>query len=299
MIDKDQRPTRDVAREVTDKIIAALQSGASPWQRPWSLSAAAYPHNARTKKKYRGINVTLLMLAQTAGAYTSSGWLTEIQAQQLRGNVREGEQGEPVIFFMSWKKTQSGSGESSKSIPMLRQYIVFNVEQCEHLPARITQPSVDGQEEIPNIAVWVEKTLDCNVQHGGDEAFYAPGNDLIQMPSRSKFTTESGYIGTLLHEATHCTGAKARLNRFKAARFGSDNFAKEELVAEIGSSMLCAMLGFDYEVEHHASYIDSWLQVLKDDQRYILRAAYRAQKALDYILERAGLAEPQNELGVT
>lgn len=303
MTKKSRKATRDIAQEVTDKIIAALQAGVSPWQRPWrTLGAAgrgqAMPHNAMTGKSYRGVNVTLLALAQQANGYPSSGWLTYKQAQELGGYVRRGERGELVVFWKFVKRTEKDAEtgeEMTKQFPLLRHYTVFNVAQCENLPERIANPIGEQPAPIDDLAQWVQTTLGCGLRHGGDRAYYAPGPDLIQLPLRSQFMTEAGYNGTLLHEATHCTGSASRLNRLRAAGFGSPEYAKEELVAEMGASMLCAILGLDYQVEHHASYIASWLRALKDDKRFIFSAASHAQQAVDYMLERAGIAEPVEE----
>ncbi|HUF73752.1 MAG TPA: zincin-like metallopeptidase domain-containing protein [Gammaproteobacteria bacterium] len=297
---KYSKAKRDIAQEVTDKLVAALESGVNPWRRPWrSLGVAGrgsvMPHNASTGKAYRGVNVMLCGLAQQAAGYTSAGWLTFKQARDLGGNVRKGEKGTLVVF---WKflerRTEGTDGTETKSrFPMLRHYTVFNVEQCDGLPERITNPTGAEPEAVPDLAAWVAETLSCRVDHGGERACYIPSVDTIKLPLRSAFETEAGYSGTLLHEATHATGVKHRLDRLTMARFGSEDYAKEELVAEVGASMLCAHLGLDYVVEHHASYLESWLKALKGDKRYIFSAASAAQKAVDYVLGAAAEEEPE------
>jgi antirestriction protein ArdC len=295
---------KDIAQEITDAIVTALEAGTSPWQRPWKeLGTAgrgqAMPHNAKTGKSYRGANVPFLMIQQQGRGYMSAGWLTFKQAKELGGSVRKGEKGTGVVFwkFSKFEDKDNDTGETTtKRVPFMRHYTVFNVDQCEDLPEYVTNPTGEQPEPIPDLAQWVRDTLSCGLQHGGDRAFYAPGPDMIRLPQRSQFKTEEGYNGTLLHEATHCTGSKSRLDRLTGAPFGSPEYAKEELVAEIGASMLCATLGLDYQVDHHASYVQSWLKALKGDKKFIFSAASKAQKALDFILERAGIVDGRDDL---
>ena len=291
-----KKPTRDIAQEITNGIIAALESGTSPWQKPWkSLGGfgAAFPHNAATGKAYRGGNVFWLMVQQQSRGYPRAGWMTFNQARELGGCVRKGEKGTGVIFWKFLEKADRTDPSKKVRIPLLRHYTVFNVAQIDGLPERIANPEPAPREEIPDLVSWVEERLQLNggVQHGGDQAFYAPGPDVIQLPQPSQFTSGDAYNATLLHEATHATGRKSRLDRLHGAPFGSPAYAEEELVAELGASMLCATLGLNYEIEHHASYIGSWLKALKNDKNFILRASSAAQKAVDYITAVADAEE--------
>ena len=278
---------RDIAQEITDGIIAALESGVSPWQKPWKelgCNGDTIPHNASTGKAYRGGNVFWLFIQQEVRGFQSAGWMTFNQAKALGAKVRKGEKGTPVVF---WKIMEREDKETkkTKTFALLRHYTVFNVDQIDNLPEEITNP--DGREipAIPDLADWVNATLQLRggIQHGGDQAFYAPGRDAIRVPHVDQFSSEDAYNATLLHEATHATGAKSRLDRLTAAPFGSEEYAKEELVAEMGASILAATLGLNYEIENHASYIGSWLKALKNDNRFIFSAASQAQKAVDYI----------------
>lgn len=280
---------RDIAQEITDGIIAALENGTSPWQKPWKELGGfgtSMPHNASNGKCYRGGNVFWLMIAQQALGFVSAGWMTFKQAKALGGQVRKGEKGTGVVF---WKFIEKKDKVTKKEvrIPFMRHYTVFNVEQIDGLPEKITNPEGREPVEVPDLAEWVNDSLQLEggIQHAGDKAFYAPGPDTIRLPEPSQFSSEDAYNGTLLHEATHATGRKTRLDRLKDAVFGSPEYAEEELVAELGASMLCATLGLNYEVEHHASYIASWLKALKGDKKFIFKAASAAQKAVDYITD--------------
>lgn len=281
--------TRDIAQEVTDTIVAALESGTSPWQRPWKqlgIKGGAFPHNASTGKAYRGGNVPYLMIVQQSRGYLSAGWMTFKQAKALGGSVRKGEKGTAVVFWKFIEKEDKQTKETKK-FALLRYYTVFNVEQIDNLPEEIANPADQPAPTTTDLADWVQTQLNLEggLRHGGDQAFYAPSRDAIQLPARDQFHSEAGYNGTLLHEATHATGGKTRLDRKFSGRYGSPEYAEEELIAEMGASMLCATLGLDYEVEQHASYIASWLKALKDDNRFIFRAASAAQKAVDYIVD--------------
>lgn len=272
---------------VTDRILEMLEQGTAPWRRPW---ATIVPRNLVSKKAYRGINVLML----SSSKYASPFWLTYKQAKDLGGNVRKGEKGSMVVFW-KWRErevepdadTESAEGASKQSAPILRYYYVFNVEQCEGIkaPERAGIPADATAEDV------IEKMpARPRVEHGGNQAFYSPTLDYIQMPPRNSFESREAYYRVMFHELTHSTGHPARLNRFEnlqaLAPFGSTDYSKEELTAEIGSAMLCAETGIEHNLEASAAYVANWLQVLKNDKRMVVFAAARAQKAVDFILAR-------------
>lgn len=274
--------TTTVAKEVTARIIKALEEGCAPWIRPWNLdeNASGFPFNRITKKPYRGINVILLAIA--GSRFTSSAWLTYKQALELGGNVRKGEKGTQIVF---WKKLaitekQTDGSEIEKQIPMMRYYTVFNVEQCDNLPAmkREEKGEFDANERAENVLT----KSGAVIRHGGNSAFYSPSSDHIQLPSKEQFSSAGHYYATALHELTHWTGSEKRLAREYGKRFGDQAYAREELVAEIGAAFICAQVGIEGELRHEG-YIKNWIKVLQDDSRAIFVAAGHAQKAADYI----------------
>lgn len=273
----------DVAAKVTDRIIAALESGVAPWTKPWV--GAGLPTSANTGRPYRGINWLILSLAADDAGYTSNLWLTYKQAAAKGGQVRKGETGTQIVF---WKIIENGDDR----IPLLRYYTVFNVEQIDGLDLPPTAaPDVDVADVAAVreyvIGVWGD-TGNSRPQmrtHPGDRAAYSPELDTITLPLDSQFTSVPGYVETLLHEVAHSTGHESRLNRWdgKQRTFGCADYAEEELIAEIGAAMIAARLGLPTEFEQHAAYVGSWLKRLKDDRSLLIRAAQAAQRATDWV----------------
>jgi antirestriction protein ArdC len=277
----------DIAQVITDKIIAELESGTAPWVKPWSAvrgtPTRGMPYNPVSKTLYRGVNHFWLSMMPSA----SQHWLTYKQAAAAGGQVRKGEKGTPIVFWqISDRKTTNDAGEDAtiKSV-LLKHYTVFSLEQIDGLsfdqPADLTE-SVSFPEITPVESVVDRLRLTGGLFHGGDGAFYTPSRDSITMPLRQAFKTDADYCATLLHEAVHATGHKSRLDRLTPSRFGSEGYAYEELVAELGAAMLCAQCGVDGQLQH-SSYIENWLRVLKNDKKFILTAAAHAQKAIDWI----------------
>lgn len=279
--------TADLQQHVTDQIVAILESGTSPWVKPWgSDGSSGMPHNHSTKKAYQGVNVLILWAAAAERGFTSSAWLTYKQAQAAGGQVRKGEKGTTITFY---KPIQIEKEGEQKTIPMLKTFTVFNVDQIDGIEVATPeeQPKEFTADQKTEAAV---RLFECYRERtgiqfstGGDRAFYSPSHDTIQMPERSDFTKESGYAATLLHEAVHSTGHRDRLDRLKDT--SKKGYAFEELVAEIGAAFLCCDLGITNELEQHASYIDSWLKALKDDRTLIFKAAAKASKAYELITQ--------------
>ena len=283
----------DVYSRITDKIVADLEQGVRPWFKPWNAEHAAgkitrpLRHNGIP---YKGINVIMLWSAATVKGYACPLWLTFKQALELGGNVRKGETGELVVYANSITKTETDAKgeETEREIPFLKGYTVFNAEQCENLPAHYTAkaepPALTPLQRIEAADRFFAAT-GADIRHGGTRAFYAEGPDYVQMPPFETFRDAESHAATLAHELTHWTKHDKRLARdMGRVKWGDAGYAREELVAELGSAFLCADLGITPEVrEDHAAYIASWLKVLKDDKRLIFSAASQAQRAADYL----------------
>jgi antirestriction protein ArdC len=278
---------KDIYSEVTNRIITALEAGTPPWICPWT-DHSALPSNLSTGKPYRGINVLMLSIEAMSRSYPDSRWLTFKQAHELGAHVRKGEHGTQIVF---WKMRELGEGSETPAetdsderrvIPMLRSYTVFNATQLEFLPERFALRPTPAWQPIGEAEQLLYET-GAVIRHGGNRAFYAPSEDIIQLPPPAWFNEREDYYATALHELTHWTGAPHRLDRPLGRRHGIDAYAYEELVAEMGAAFLCAHCGLPGRLEH-ASYVDSWLDALRRDKRLIFVAASAAQKAADYVL---------------
>jgi len=284
---------RDVYSRITNKIIADLEQGVRPWMKPWNAEHAAgritrpLRHNGIP---YKGINVVMLWSASVAKGYACPIWLTFKQALELGGHVRKGETGELVVYAdrITRTETDEKGAETEREIPFLKGYTVFNAEQCDGLPAHYTAkaeaPALTPLQRIEAADRFFAAT-GIEVRHGGTRAYYAEGPDYVQMPPFETFRDAESHAATLAHECTHATKHEKRLARdLGRVRHGDEGYAREELVAELGSAFLCADLGITPEVrDDHAAYIASWLKVLKDDKRFIFTAAGHAQRAADYL----------------
>jgi antirestriction protein ArdC len=277
---------------ITDRICSLLEQGEIPWKKPWL--GGGWPVNLVSKKHYRGINVALLGCTK----FTSRYWVTYQQAQDLGGHVKKGEKATMIVFWKIMKKTDTDDDGNDKPIvlPILRYYNVFNVEQCEGL--KIPDNDIKEREFTP--IEQAEKVIEGmpnrpEINHGGDKAFYSPLSDYVQMPKKTQFLTDEAYYGTLFHELSHSTGHSSRVNRKldqKLAAFGSEDYSKEELVAEMSSSFLCGFCGIEQGlIKNSAAYIQSWLRSLRNDKQMIVFAAAQAQKATDWILGNAEQGE--------
>jgi antirestriction protein ArdC len=298
-----------IAEMIVDKITNFVDSqGLLPWQKDWvSLgigdSCANYNFFNVLKKNdpkpYRGWNFWMTNMTLLERGYNIPLWVTFKQAKQLGGSVKKGEKSTPIIFWSIYRKDveDKETGEvKNKKFFVLKYYNVFNVAQCEGLPEvpseYILEPKDEDElDETKKIEVCesiVKGYKDCpQINYGGDRAYYSHA-DFIQMPKMEQFNTSEGFYSTLFHEMIHSTGAKKRLNRpnfEKHSGFGSKDYSKEELVAELGSAMLCAETGISPAViENQASYIKSWLKVLNNNKEWIISASSQAEKASAYIM---------------
>jgi antirestriction protein ArdC len=278
---------RDLYSEVSTRIFAELEAGAAPWIKPWSATAGHnVPCNAVTNRPYSGCNVVLLWMAQAAG-YSTPRCLTFKQASELGGHVRKGERGTKVYFVKQLQvhdKTADDEGES-RIVPMLREYTVFNVEQCEGLPERVLSLGQVKARNADQRDALVDAYLaysGADIREGAGEAYYRPSDDYINMPRFEAFKSAAHFYGVTFHELGHWTGHKSRLDRDLRHRFGERAYAAEELVAELCAAFLCAEFSLDGDLRH-AGYIASWIGLLKADNRAFFTACSRAQAAADYL----------------
>ena len=279
--------------EITDKIIAELEAGRIPWVQPWGTAAAkaplAMPQNASTRRRYSGINVLILWGAVIERGFSGQSWLTFRQALGLGGNVRKGERGTTVVYADRFvpndeRRRATETGEEAHAIPFLKRFTVFNTDQCEGLPedvAGVAPPPPPGLIE-PQAEALIAAT-GAEFRIGGARAFYSTDGDFVQVPPPQAYFEPINWHRTAFHELSHWSGATCRLGRDLSGSFGSKSYAREELVAEIAGAFICASLGVVPTVRH-ADYIGSWLEVLREDNRAIVRAASSASKAADYIL---------------
>jgi antirestriction protein ArdC len=295
----------DVYQTITDQLIEALEAGVNPWRKPWKFdgdtaATLGMPHNATNGHPYRGINALVLMVETMRHGYQSTGWITPKRAIEAGLNIK----GAKTTMVVFWKKSRftekdSATGEeSTREVMWAKHYRVLNLDQCEGDKSKLKGNGAladMSQTSGSELAEQLDAALSLRggVKHQGSRAFYAPSEDAIVVPPVDLFESDHGYAGTILHEAVHSTGAKHRLDRDLKGRFGSESYAAEELVAELGATYLQAMLGIEGDLEHHASYLDSWLKVLKSDKKAIFTAASKAQAASDYVL--AALSETQRE----
>ena len=291
---------QDIYTRITNQIVSHLEKGVKPWVRPWNAEHAAaritrpLRHNG---KPYSGINVLSLWASAMAQNFAAPVWMTFKQASELEAHIRKGEKGSLVVYADSIKRKETDEktgDEIDWEIPFLKGYTVFNVEQIEGLPEVYyakAEPTLDPVTRIEHAEKFFA-ALGATIRHGGNRAFYSNAADVIQMPPFESFQDANSYYVTLAHECTHWTGSKTRLDRdFGGHRFGSEGYAVEELVAELGAAFLCADLELSLEPrEDHASYIATWLKVLATDNRAVFTAAAHAQRAAEFINNRAAAA---------
>ena len=279
---------KDFYQDVTNRIVAAIEAGTPPWVRPWSVSDQR-PHNAATKRPYRGINTVLLGLEAGLKGYATSAWLTYRQAAGLGGQVRGGERGTSVVLY-KLHELPDAEGEK-KVIPLMRCFTVFNIAQIDGLPAP-AQPTQPTPWSASAEAEAVLTASGADIRYGSAQAYYHPAKDAIYLPAKDAFTDPGAFYSTALHEAVHWSGHPSRCNRNLSGRFGGDAYAMEELIAELGSAFLCAHCRIDGRLQH-AAYLHSWLQVLKADKRAIFTASAKAQQAADLLLGSVQIEESE------
>jgi antirestriction protein ArdC len=278
-------------QEITDRIIRDLEQGRVPWVQPWAGVAAplGLPKNAATGRPYGGINILILWCAVAERGFTGQNWLTFRQALKLGAHVKKGERGTTVVYadrFIPYRERTRAAetGDKLEAVPFLKRFTVFNADQCEDLPADIAPPAEQLAENLilPQAEALITAT-GADIRIRGDRAFYVPTADYIQVPPPAAFLEPINFHRTVCHELGHWSGAEHRLNRDLSGSFGSSAYAREELVAEMTGAFVCAALSIVPTVRH-ADYLASWLEVLREDNHAIIRAASAASKAADYLL---------------
>lgn len=282
----------DLYKSVTDNIIREIEAGnLPPWLKPWKggRRTGIVPVNASTKAHYNGINVLVLWAEREAKGYPTAEWLTYKQCHAIGGQVRVGEKAAHIVYANKTVVKPEGTDEE-RLIPFMRCYAVFNVAQCDGLPHNEPEPQLPEPDRNEKAEAFLS-TVGAEVRWGEAMAAYIPSRDCITMPARGAFINAENLYATWAHESVHWSGAKHRLNRDLKSRFDKEAYAFEELVAEIGAAMVCALLQVKGELRH-ASYVESWLKILKGDARAILSAASLASKATDYL---RSLTQPTEE----
>ena len=304
----------DVAKLVTDKIIAELEAGRTPWIKPWKCTDySGMPYNGTTNKPYQGVNVLMCWLS----GFSSPDWYTMRQLSTVAGSGPKWEpkhkgalgsrgcrvkpdqlkNGTPIVFYKlkdyRAKETEDDGTVSykMKRFPLIRFSTAYNRDQIDGLPPLPKSETVVAPTPEDIEAILESLNLEAGVKFGGDVACYMPTPDGIRLPNVGDFDSEDHFKSTALHEAVHSTGHKSRLDRDLKNGPGSKGYAFEELVAEMGSAMCCAMLGIEWEKLQHADYIASWLEVLKNDSSFVIRAASKATKAAKFLLPEAEAVE--------
>lgn len=283
---------------ITDRILTDLENGVAPWAKPWKVDAkgnkvaatSGFPMNFATGKQYRGVNIWLLLGAAQQMVFSKNAWATFKQIEAMGGMVRKGSKSERVFFNSKIEKEPTGAaGERLNDrgmveIWILKAYNVFNIDQVDGIELKAGADHVETV--LPDDTAELVDLLGVDLRHGGDQAFFSPGGDFVAMPVPAAFNELDAYKATLFHEIAHWTGHTPRLNREFGKRFGDQAYAFEELVAELSAAFLAMEYGLEAKLQH-ASYIASWIKMLKDHEQAFFRAASEAQKVLDYIREAA------------
>jgi antirestriction protein ArdC len=277
---------------VTKTILEKLEQGIIPWKRPWN--GLGSPKNIISKKEYRGINRFLLDIPQ----YNSNYWLTYKQAKQLGGGIKKGSSYTPIVYW-NWLTKKDEKTQEEYKVPLFRYYRGFNIEQTEGLEKVVSQ--VKEEEETKKLDFHpiqeCEKLINSYpnappITLEGNRAFYHPAKDAITLPPKENFHSIPEFYSTLFHELTHSTGHISRLDRegiVSPTYFGSYDYSKEELVAEMGSSFLSTLVGIDNNtLDNSTAYIQSWLSKLRNDKTLLVSAAAQAEKAVTYIRKEQG-----------
>jgi len=298
----DQRMT-DFYDSLTDLLIEGMEN-ADSWEKPWqAVIGAMYPANAETKRQYTGINVWVLMAEQTVADYPTAIWATYRQWKRIGGTIKqEVWDAEAWTWGERWQhytgkcfdckdgnRDCQDDSHTMQSLMSPRYFKLYNLEQVDGVTAEDVQGALpNGAERIAE-AEALARATGIRIEHKpSDRAFYMPGTDTITMPDPEQFKTTEGYYSTLFHEIGHATGHKDRLERTQGKWFGSEQYAFEELVAELSQVYIMARLGLAPEPHmNSASYVASWLRAVKDNSEAVGKAARLAAKAADWVFKQA------------
>ena len=265
-------------QRITRHVLEAMQGDELPWRKPWRGESSLSPVNHRTNYQFRGVNVLTCMISQWAQGFETNRWLTLPQANSLNSKIRPGSKSTPGIFYKEME-TIDDSGEKVQYY-IAKPIAWFNIDQIDGIdyePQQVAEHEPDDVQDAVDLANALGVPIKSASPH------YNHAIDTIGMPDLNQFHTLAGYMGTLAHEVAHATGHKSRLDRPRHTRWGDEAYAFEELVAELSAAFITAKWGMSYQLEHHTSYIQSWLKKLDDDPKAVMQAAAQAQRAVDYI----------------
>lgn len=288
---KATKERRDVHAEIANRLADQMAKGAAPWLKPWNSTArfSGMPRNAVSKRAYSGINVLILWIEAAERGFTSSEWLTFKQAKELGGNIKKGAKSVEIVFYkkLSFTEINEQTGEEEERNPLLlKTFRVFNLDEVENLPDTYQPAPVEPVGDRGELNVAFQEAMlktGANIKHGGNVAAYAPVLDYIKMPDAETFRDAANYQAVLCHELVHWSGSERRLARFKDDQPADKiAYAFEELVAELGAAFGCAEFGVEGDLRH-AAYLQSWAKHIKDDPKFLFRAASRASKAMAYL----------------
>jgi len=301
---------QQLAGKVTHEIIAQLEQGQVLWQKPWS--SYGLPRNYSSGRPYEGFNAFYLHHITEKNNFTAPYFLTFRQALELGGHVRKGQKGTPVVYWKVYEvKTEEKVGgqpaKNSKERPERRfipfHWTVFNIDQVEGVDFKLPEMPERSQQQLIDACQRVVDHYPSprpRIRHGGSRAYYAPTPDTVQVPELQCFVSPQAYHATLFHELIHSTGHSTRLNRFRReetpVRFGDEHYSKEELVAEMGASFLCAFTGIRETVfQNSVAYLQGWVSRLREDKTLIIYAGTKAFKAANFILNLKNEADTNEE----
>ena len=278
---------KDYKEEVTAKLVSALEQGTVPWRKPWTSSV---PFNAVSGRPYNGINTVVLMMR---GLELDDGadprWATYLQAQEKGWQIKKGAKGTRVTLWKNLVLPPEQEDQEGKTIMMHKLFTVFHASQIEGIGEY--QPAIKNELESNETAERLMLNSGAEIRHGGCKACYYPSEDYIMLPDKRDFHSASGYYATALHELIHWTGHKTRLNRDLTGEKRSKSYAKEELLAELGSMFLSRIAGIKQDEEvysNHASYISSWLKCLKEDVNFVFKVSAEASRAAEFLRDQKG-----------
>lgn len=278
-----------VYKIITDRILSMLKAGVNPWEKPWKPgTTSVLDHNGVSHKAYHGVNSLVLPGERMVHGYGAPIWLTYNQARKMGGNVRKGEKGAPVVFwkFLEVIDKHDPDGQRTVTIPMLRYFSVFNIDQTEEVQLPKVETTEQPETVIPEglAQTIVDGFSGPTIKHVGDDrAYYVPSTDMVIMPRPDQFTSEEQYYATMYHELGHSTGHDSRLNRDMKAYKRDERYSREEFVAELCSAFLCSHVDIDNNMQN-AAYLKSWTSKLSDNPKWLVWASSRAESAAKYIL---------------
>lgn len=305
-------------KAMAEMLFQAIEANPGKWQKGW-VSLSNVPQNGKTGRNYNGSNALFLYVLAEVNGYKDPRWVTFNQAKELDASIKSGEKSAPVFFWSTYDKKTKKEFDPKTVIdmtpedrrkymdenlrPVLKMYYVFNAEQCTNFPARENKGPTMTPEELAKQNELIEgiiRNSEAPISYGGNEAYYRPSTDTIQLPKIEDFKTKNSYYATALHEISHSTGHPSRLNRDLKGGFGSASYAVEELRAELASVFMQTEMGInlgDAELDHHAAYLKGWLAECKKDPDIFFKAASDAGKIVDYINNHYAATKKQGVAG--